>query len=142
MAQWYLYEEDNVRGPFDQTQLKEKVTRDTLVCQAGSDDWKPAGDVPELHDLIRSSSSGDSESAACRDRNSSDHADHSGDTQGDSPDGEKPIDPTLDNLRAICERAQNEELIAEYNHHWEGYDSTEQQLILNEMRKRNLLESG
>jgi len=55
----YVAEAGEQAGPFNRTQLEQKVeegtlTRETLVWKQGMEDWAPAQDVPEVADLFAS----------------------------------------------------------------------------------------
>ncbi len=56
MNKYYVAEGESKTGPFSIDELKTKnITRDTLVWTEGMGDWKRAGDVEELRDVLRSS---------------------------------------------------------------------------------------
>lgn len=135
MSKWYLYENEEVIGPFTKNQLRDRVDEETLVCEAGEEDWQPAAEVPELDGLFASSSQKTPSRESVEE--SSDHT-ASGEVSPDTE--EETIEPTLDSLQSICERAENDELLKQYEKHWEEYDPEERRVILGEIDNRGLLD--
>ncbi len=58
MALWYVIFNGEQVGPMERTELtKYSLTPDTMVWREGLQDWMPAGQMPELSDLLYGHSS-------------------------------------------------------------------------------------
>jgi hypothetical protein len=128
MSKWYLYENEEVQGPFEKPDLRGRINPESLVCRAGEEEWNPAESVPELEDLFTE--------PPTPEPSTTDSDSNAGATTEDSVE---PIEPTLENLREICEKASDRNLRYEYDHHSEEYDSEELEVIRSELERRSLL---
>ena len=52
---YYLGPEGRQMGPYSFSELRSRITPETIVWREGMDDWAPASTVPELDELFRSS---------------------------------------------------------------------------------------
>ncbi len=138
MSRWYLYENEEVIGPFYKADLSGRIDPETLVCRAGEEEWNPAQSVPELNNLVSNDQS-DSPETGSQDQSQqgNQHREEIDETQSDK--NIEPIDPTLCNLRQICETASDRNLRYEYEKHQEDYDEKELELIRAELERRDLL---
>lgn len=48
MDRWYTWVENQMYGPYQPEQLSEFIKPDTLLCREGAQEWKTAGEYPEL----------------------------------------------------------------------------------------------
>ncbi|MFB6355600.1 MAG: DUF4339 domain-containing protein, partial [bacterium] len=48
MAKWYIYVNDDVKGPYEPEELIQQVTADTQICKAGTENWQKARNVDEF----------------------------------------------------------------------------------------------
>ena len=128
MSKWYLYENEEVQGPFEKPDLRGRIDPESLVCRAGEEEWNPAESLPELEDLFAESPTPES--------SASDGASEAGSPTEDSVE---PIEPTLENLRELCEKASDRNLRYEYDQHSEEYDIEELEVIRSELERRGLL---
>lgn len=129
MNKWYLYENEEVVGPFDPGDLSGRIDEDTLVCRAGEEEWNPAGEVADLRDVLR-----EEEEPRDVDVDPVDQPDDAGDEETT----EEVIEPTLDNLVEICERASDRTLITEFEQHRQEYDDEERRILREELEERGL----
>lgn len=141
MTKWYLYVDEEVIGPFTKDQLRERLDEETLVCEAGSEDWQSAKDVPELTSLLASEeqaspNAGESASTPSATPSSTRATETAAEAETKA---DETIEPTLESLQSICERADNDDLMEQYEQHWEKYDSEERRVILAEIDNRGLL---
>lgn len=122
MNKWYVYENDEVVGPFAREELADRIDPETLVCPAGEEDWIKAEGIEELSTLLNTT---EKESPAAEVKEPAENK------------SEPPV-PTLEKLRTICKQASNEELAREFQEFWDEYDSQERRLLRNEMVNRNI----
>lgn len=52
---YYLGPEGRQMGPYSFSELRSRITPETIVWREGMDDWAPASTVPELAELFHSS---------------------------------------------------------------------------------------
>lgn len=140
MSKWYLYEDDEVIGPFGEEQLRNRIDEETLVCEAGEENWQAAGNVPELESLFVDHAQQKQHQDVAQESEPSPATDDS--ARGSDRDGEstKTIEPTLEELQSICERANSDELMEQYEDHWDDYDAEERRVILAEIDNRGLMD--
>lgn len=132
MNKWYLYENEEVVGPFEPAELSERIDADTLVCRAGEEEWNPAGGVPDLEPVLREDEQPEPEPA---ERGTEDQ---SGEWSSEETTEEEIIEPTLENLHEICEKAADRDLLEEHENHLDDYDEEERRLIREELERRGL----
>lgn len=127
MSQWYLYENEEVVGPFEPADLSGRIDENTLVCRAGQEEWNPAAEVPELQSVL-----------------ADDEGDQTNPGSGQGPSTEADvseeeiIEPTLENLRRISEKASDRDLIEEHEQHLDAYDDHERRILREELEQRGL----
>jgi hypothetical protein len=127
MSKWYLYENEEVVGPFEPSGLSGRIDEDTLVCRAGQEEWNHAGKVPELQSILREDEREQPDSGGEQTPES-----QSEDTE------EEIIEPTLENLRSICEKASDRNLLEEHEQHLDEYDEYERRILREELERRGL----
>ncbi|MFP4687928.1 MAG: DUF4339 domain-containing protein [bacterium] len=138
MNQWYVYLDDEVKGPYELAQLKELISESTLVCPAGSEDWVKAGEVEALQSLFTQAPPA-KPVAPSEPKNINTK-------QKSSPKNQAPetasaaygVMPTLNNLHLIARQASDDDLERELAEFWEEYDRAEQRIIRNEMTNRGI----
>lgn len=53
MEKYFYIKNDTQHGPFTVEQLRsKKIDRETMVWKNGMDEWVPAGEVPEIAELL------------------------------------------------------------------------------------------
>lgn len=143
MSTWYIYENEEVLGPYNPEDLTDYLEEDTLVCRAGEKEWQEAGNVPELANILTDEAPGDGNKS--RQKTTEDPL--SGQTKQNEPkettsdDEEEIIEPTLKNFLEICEGASDNDLLNEYESNFQEYDAQEKQILVDELQRRNLIES-
>lgn len=150
-GKWYIYENDEVVGPFSVEELGDRLSKETLVCRAGSEEWNEAREVDDLQEVfaeddsgLRMASSPTSSSAQETDQGASaeksvSEGDRSQEGEQSEPIQEsQDLQPTLDELLKICQHAENRELVREFKEHWDEYDRAEKRVIRNEMKSRGI----
>ena len=142
MTQWYTYKDSEVQGPFEQAEICEMIDRKTLVCPAGTENWEAAGQLPELSDCFSrpTDSSPDKqpgESLGKKPPEQEDGAQNQPESEKETSSG-ITLEPTLQNLRTLCQHATDSDLEREYNEFWDEYDKKEQRLLRNEMGGRGI----
>lgn len=139
MGKWYIYENEEVVGPFEVSQLEGRVTRGTLVCRAGEEDWEKADEIKEFQSLFESSDS----KLTLEQTPSTEQCDNSfKDSKSNKEEHEnlEEVKPTLEGLANICQHAENDELIREYKSFWQRYDRKEKNIIRIELENRGIFE--
>lgn len=137
MKEWYIYEDDEVVGPFEGPELADHIDPDTLVCPAGSDEWKKASERSEVRPFL---SPDDSEETNEPDTSKNEASPDEKDVQTTDEDVEAgELEPTLNNLERIAREASAEELKREFQHYWDDYDRKEQQIIYREMKHLDIV---
>lgn len=141
MNQWYLYEDEEVKGPFDKDELSGRVDPESLICRAGKEEWNPAESIPELKDLFLDDSPTSPGTISPEGSSQEDQPqkEQSVNTETKSEKSIDPIAPTLDNLREICEQVSDQDLRIEHEQHRDQYDERELKVIRSEMERRGLL---
>ena len=138
MKEWYLYEDDDVVGPFTGPELADKIEPDTLICPAGSEEWKKASERPEVQPYLGD----DEETGEPTDEPAEPSAQQQPDETESGDSFEVPVgdlEPTLDNLKRIAREANAEDLRREFQEYWDEYDRKEQQIIYQEMEHLGIL---
>lgn len=131
MAEWYLYENNEVIGPFTPEDLTDRLQSDTLVCKAGQENWRDAADVPELNAILEEPPETESPDRTAFEEEES--------TAEESDQSVESIEPTLDKLKSICEKASDQNLLREHESFLDEYGRYEKEIILEEINQRNLL---
>ncbi len=134
MSKWYVYDDDEVIGPFATDELVGQIESETLVCPAGSEEWKKAEEIEALQEFFGKPQAPPSAPPGEQVKET-----EQTEAESDQAPGE-PEKPTLNKLNAICQQATDDELTREYEKFWEEYDSPEQRIIRNEMVTRDLWE--
>lgn len=127
MSGWYLYENEEVVGPFEPTELTGRIDEDTLVCRAGQEEWNPAAEVPDLQSVLLENERNQPGPWEGRKQESATEA----------PE-EEIIEPSLENLRRICEKASDRDLLEEHEQHFDAYDDYERRILREELERRDL----
>lgn len=139
MKEWYIYEDDEVVGPFTGPELADKIEPDTLVCPAGSEEWKQASERPEVQPYLGQDEEEETDESPAE---PSEPTDQQQDTSDSEESFEVPVgdlEPTLDNLKRIAREANAEDLRREFQEFWDEYDRKEQQIIYQEMEHLGIL---
>lgn len=133
MKEWYVRHEGEVLGPFPSDEIQKYLKPDSLVCESGSGQWRKARNVASLKPIVKKTNT--------RSETEGIHLPDSGSSSTTGRE-EKPIEPTLETLREISERANNDELLEQYEKHWDQYDSKERRVIFREIENRGLLDQA
>ncbi len=121
MTEWYIYEDQEVHGPFEYDNLCEKIGPKTLVCPAGTENWEQAGKLEQLAGCFESQTA-----ATPTPKNEAES----------TARPEVLPEPTLEALRTICQHATSADLQRQYREFWDSYDRQEQRIIRNELGNR------
>lgn len=142
MTKWYLYKNEEVIGPYPTDDLERRISKDTRVCRAGEKEWNRAVEVPELQSVLKqgeSKNSAETKRSSRKDQSQKIVSQNqTKTTEGSEEDDIDSIEPTLENLVEICEKADGGDLIREYESFWTEYDDMERKIILEEIDERGL----
>ncbi len=138
MSGWYLYENEEVRGPFETEDLQGKLRKEVLVCRAGEKKWRKASNVEALNDLLAEPNSPGASTGPSSVSSARGEKRETGSTSG-AYDNENIIEPTLDNFLALCEKASDRDLLNEYETNLTEYDSLEREILVDELQRRDLI---
>jgi hypothetical protein len=122
MKDWYIYEDDEVVGPFNGPELAGKIEPDTLVCPAGEEEWKKASEREDVKPFLGTPGEDEEE-----------------ETHDDEEIVVGNLEPNLETLTRIAREANAEDLQREFQEHWEEYDREEQKIIYQEMEHLGIL---
>lgn len=146
---YFVYQDDQVYGPYTPQDLMSFVTPDTLVCLEGAEEWQRAGDVPELAPFLPAPAETETAAApAAVEEVAPAPAPEvpaaapvfaPGPAPAAAPPARRPppgLPPKLQELWHICANSPLELLQAQKQQHWAEYFPTEQEVIAAELARR------